>query len=405
MNADRSGDPNFPLGLQIHPSSLQRSTRPFARPWGDTEHVQQITGALAAAAKDTQAVSDSASWEQDTAQDIEDYGIAGRIWEAAYLLACYLRPAHCRPGELEFDPPCSLFDRPISAPITVVELGSGAGYGSLHLARQLERHAKTRPAGPCQARLVLTDLENVVPLMVRNVARAGYQQASETIDVRVRSLAWGNEEHASSLISELSADQRSGSAKPTGNPITHILCSDLVYFPELLSPLLRSIISLSTAFASPDDAHSTTEMGPELIISYKIRSLTKEQPFWSALGSWFDFQAVDSRLIPGQTPSTNTLDATDGTVHTWHRFGSEAQDYAATAGSDQELFVFVGHRRKETIGCLAPESDADLMHGKRLRPCVERLGEWGPRHVLESPSSGQDYFEWLLLSKMQADLG
>lgn len=395
MNADRSGDPNFPPGLRIQPSSSQR--RPQVQSHCEAADQDQRHSALQ---DDQQAgnLTGRASWDQDTTEDIESFGIAGRIWEAAYLLARYLRPAIELPDELEFDPPCSLFEATSSQqkqPLTIVELGSGAGYGSLHLAHQLLQHARSTESSSPKTRLVLTDLENVVPLMQRNVALAGYQQATQHLEVSVRSLAWGNDAHATALISELcTAYSASGRNEARPNPLTHILCSDLVYFPELLPPLLRSIILLSEQALEADSSS-----GPELIISYKIRSLTKEQPFWSALDSWFDFRAVDCR--PTSKPKGKNS-ATDDSESQWHRFGSEGEDYGASVASDQELFVFVGCRRKETVGCLAPDSDTDLMQGKRLRPRRGREGE----SILElEPSSGQGYFEWLLLANMAAGLG
>lgn len=385
QQAGRSGDPNFPRGLRIQPSSLLRSAKP--------------SGHQSTPAPEQQ----DESWEQDTAEDIDDYGIAGRIWEAAYLLARYLKPANQLSGELVFHPPCSLFDRQDDKPLTIVELGSGAGYGSLHLARQLYQHAEASSSTKPQVRLVLTDLANVVPLMQRNVARAGYQQRTDTIDVRVRSLAWGNQQDAEACLAELRPEQSSSASQAAANPLTHILCSDLVYFPELLPPLLRTIISLSEPGPLIQDSEASVKLRPELIISYKIRSLTKEQPFWSALGSWFDFQAVDYRSIPKPSADSNTQNGTDDLEETWHRFGSQGEDYGACSDADQELFVFVGHRRRDTVGCLAPESDQDLMQGKRLRKrqTLEGVLEF----VLEAPVSGQDYFEWLLLSNMGAGLG
>ncbi|GAC94085.1 hypothetical protein PHSY_001654 [Pseudozyma hubeiensis SY62] len=391
MPADRSGDPNFPIGLRIQPSSSQR--HPAARSHvASTSHDERHESHSDAPAAIDEA--QIASWEEDTAEDIESFGIAGRIWEAAYLLARYLRPDGHRSDQIQFDPPCSLFDTSSSNPLTIVELGSGAGYGSLHLARQLLQFAQgVDGPKPPQAKLVLTDLENVVPLMQRNVARAGYQQATDFLDVRVRSLAWGDESHATDLVASF------GSAKASQNPISHILCSDLVYFPELLPPLLRSIIMLSSCGSQVDCNSASPAFGPELIISYKIRSLTKEQPFWSALDSWFDFRAVDCRSTRGPDHKMQSEEqiAPDNEASHWHRFGSQGEDYGASADSDQELFVFVGHRRKDTIGCLAPESDTDLMQGKRCRPC---LGPEGETTLELEPSGGQDYFEWLLLANM-----
>ncbi|KAF6767505.1 Nicotinamide N-methyltransferase-like protein [Kalmanozyma brasiliensis GHG001] len=395
--ADRSGDPNFPHGLRIHPSSSQRHSEPDSGPTkaAQDRHSGPETDGEASSSAQT------ASWEQDTVEDIQAFGIAGRIWEAAYLLARYLRPAQQVPGELEFDPPCSLFNTTSDEPLTIVELGSGAGYGSLHLARQLQQHATETGSKSSKATLVLTDLENVVPLMERNVARAGYKQATELLDVRVRSLAWGNDAHAESLISELQSLASNDVKAAEANPISHILCSDLVYFPELLPLLLRSIISLSSYGSAARSRYPSNSSGPELIISYKIRSLIKEQPFWFALDSWFDFQAVDCRSIPRTNGPTTAQDAEERTESDCHRFGSEGQDYGAPATSDQELFVFVGHRRRDTIGCLAPESDSELMQGKRLRP---RQGPDGVTVMTIEASSGQDYFEWLLLSNMGAGL-
>ncbi|KAJ9479243.1 putative Protein-lysine N-methyltransferase EFM6 (putative) [Pseudozyma hubeiensis] len=392
MPADRSGDPNFPIGLRIHPSSSQRHPATNSHVASTSHDGRRDSHSDAPASDGTQ----TASWEEDTAEDIESFGIAGRIWEAAYLLARYLHPTGHHSDQLEFDPPCSLFDTSSTKPLTIVELGSGAGYGSLHLARQLLQSAQgVDGPKPPQVKLVLTDLENVVPLMHRNVVRAGYQHATDLLDVRVRSLAWGDESHATDLVASL------GSAKASQNPISHILCSDLVYFPELLPPLLRSIIMLSSCGSQAESNGVASASGPELIISYKIRSLTKEQPFWSALDSWFDFRAVDCRQArcPDHKKQTEGQIATEDDATHWHRFGSQGKDYGASPDSDQELFVFVGHRRKDTFGCLAPESDTDLMQGKRRRPC---LGAEGETSFKLEPSGGQDYFEWLLLSNMGA---
>ena len=394
MLADRSGDPNFPQGLRIHPSSSQwrPQARSHARTIDKDAQNETVNDGQTCIGEDA-----AASWEQDTTEDIESFGIAGRIWEAAYLLARYLRPTAKSPDELEFDPPCSLFDSSSVQPLTIVELGSGAGYGSLHLARQLLQHAQNAQGTCTKARLVLTDLENVVPLMKRNVARAGYQQSTHVLDVRVRSLAWGNDARAAALLAELRSSHPIDAAnqRQESNPLTHILCSDLVYFSELLPPLLRSIILLSEHGVDSND-------GPELIISYKIRSLTKEQPFWSALDSWFDFRAVDCRTISRSDDSIGTDDNADSGPSDWHRYGSEGADYGASVDADQELFVFVGRRRVNTMGCLAPDSDADLMQGKRLRPRRDADGQ--DSFELE-PSSGQGYFEWLLLANMGAGLG
>ncbi|PWZ02330.1 hypothetical protein BCV70DRAFT_62014 [Testicularia cyperi] len=397
MSRDRAGDPNFPADLRIRPSST--SKKHFGRSGATSTSTSQ--------AGTSGPVSDTpeAYWDRDTEQDIEDYGIAGRIWEAAYLLALYLRASD--EAEFEFDPPCSLFAPQTHRdglqcgrfqPVTAVELGSGAGYGGLHLAQQLKAaraKASGSDTGETRSTLVLTDLANVVPLMERNVARSGLSD-SLAVDVRVCALAWGDETHAKNLLSSLTSE-RGGEGS---NPISHIVCSDLVYFPELLPPLLRSLITLS----EPSSAVQTMQ-GPELVISYKIRSLVKEQPFWSALGAWYDFRAVDCRRRRQRKPELDRSkqdaenDKKGPADYEWHRFGSLPSDHGAPPDDDQELFIFVGQRRPETFGCRAPHTDGELMQGKLLRRHNDAGPETdGDKWRLELSTSGQDYFEWLLLS-------
>jgi len=141
----------------------------------------------------------------------------------------------------------------------------------------------------------------------------------------VRPLSWGNSEHAASIAEELS--------KLADAPhLTHILCSDLVYFPELLAPLLRTLIQLS----SPPFVVVRSDV--RVVISYKIRSLAKETPFWSAFGLWFEFAPV-------------LVQKTDSP---WHRLGAALED---------PTFVFVARRREQSLHWNLPPSDADLMRG------------------------------------------
>jgi len=106
-----------------------------------------------------------------------------------------------------------------------------------------------------------------------------------------------------------------------------------VYFPELLAPLLRSLIHVTSLNLS------NSNPGPTVIISYKIRSLTKENPFWSAFGLWFDFYPVNRRSSP-----------TDD----WRRMGD---------GQDDQMFVFTATRRKGSQSWDIPERDEDLLAG------------------------------------------
>ena len=76
-------------------------------------------------------------------------------------------------------------------------------------------------------------------------------------------------------------------------------------------------------------------------MSYKIRSLAKEAPFWSAFGLWFDFKPV---LFRETTPS----------VCEWQRFGLNFGDTS---------FLFIACRRPDSFGWQIPDSDQDLLGG------------------------------------------
>ena len=105
-----------------------------------------------------------------------------------------------------------------------------------------------------------------------------------------------------------------------------------------------------------------------MIISYKIRSLTKELPFWSAFGLWFEFQPVTFRHR-----SSDNL----GEWTSWKIFGADYEDLC---------FVFVAHRRPESLKWQVPDFDEDLLTGVGAR------GD-GCRKI-------DDYFETLLLMQI-----
>jgi hypothetical protein len=94
--------------------------------------------------------------------------------------------------------------------------------------------------------------------------------------------------------------------------------------------------------------------------SDRIRSLTKEMPFWRSFGRWFSFQPVLERRPEG-----------DGV---WRRLG---WDESALS------FVFVGRRKPETLTWHCPEDDHELLHGLDgddtleilLMLCNEALGD------------------------------
>lgn len=107
-----------------------------------------------------------------------------------------------------------------------------------------------------------------------------------------------------------------------------------------------------------------------MVISYKIRSLAKETPFWSAFGLWFAFEPVMARRIVKE----------DEPRHSWARFGLSFDDHT---------FVFTARRRDESLTWQVPDDDRNLMGG---------IGAWGTE-----TRKGDDTFETLLLMSIQED--
>jgi hypothetical protein len=124
-----------------------------------------------------------------------------------------------------------------------------------------------------------------------------------------------------------------------------------VYFPELLAPLLRSLLHLTAPRATSQEEAAS----PQVIMSYKIRSLSKETAFWSAFGLWFTFAPV---LVRVRSEKEST----------WERFD---------AGGDGEVFVFVARRRYESFSWTVPEDDAELLEGVGARGSQERKSDDG----------------------------
>lgn len=201
-----SPNPNFPNGLNIHPSappSFHNASSILRTPVAD-----QLD-----------------SLEQ--AMSIEEYGIAGRVWcvrclqlsshhglttllrEAAYAMLIYLST----PVGHQFDPP--FLDPLCLRPLTIVELGAGTGIVAFQLAEVLAgRDARDT--------IIMTDLPDVCPLLEQNSAKR-FKADMGWPDLRVHPLAWGDAQHANQLLDTLPL---STVDRPRG--FTHIICSDLV---------------------------------------------------------------------------------------------------------------------------------------------------------------------------------
>ncbi|KAF4571278.1 S-adenosyl-L-methionine-dependent methyltransferase superfamily protein [Pleurotus pulmonarius] len=293
-------DPNFPEGLQIKP--LDSSDQFLESGWSFDASAQKNA--------------------------IRKYGIAGRVWEAALALKLYINP----PPEWSFEPRF-LDPHPDQSSRLFLELGSGSGVIS-HYISQATRHTSDV--------VLVTDLPEVCPLLEENL-RGNPKR------LIIRPLSWGNAEEARQIHSELISG--------TGRFLTHIVCSDLVYFPELLSPLLRTLIQLS----APPFLNPSSSIPQSIIISYKIRSFAKESVFWSAFGLWFSFYPV---LYKTHSSAS------------WKRTGS----------NEDVPFIFIAHRKPESLSWVVPKDDTSLLQG---------VGAQG-----SSTPKSDDTFETLLLMSL-----
>jgi len=125
--------------------------------------------------------------------------------------------------------------------------------------------------------------------------------------------------------------------------------------------LLRSLIQLTSCPPNVDGE-------PTIIISYKIRSLPKESPFWAAFGLWFDWEPVLYCTSSASQDSAQHLP-------TWSRYHVPSSTY-----------LFIAQRKVTSYLWPVPESDIDLLEG---------VGANG-----NELKKGDDRFEVMLLMDM-----
>jgi protein N-lysine methyltransferase METTL21D len=145
-----------------------------------------------------------------------------------------------------------------------------------------------------------------------------------------------------------------------------------VYFPELLAPLLRTLLYV-TASSSPASFSSRgapspvyPSSAPTIIIAYKIRSLAKETPFWQAFGLWFKFYPV---LV--KRPHIFALSSVPDQPHQVEESGGEGdhndkeqeEEWHTSFTPVDQTFVFIANRRPESHAWRIPEDDSELLKG------------------------------------------
>ncbi|KAF9779000.1 putative methyltransferase-domain-containing protein [Thelephora terrestris] len=312
---------------------------------------------------------------------IQKYGIAGRVWEASYTLTTYLESKDPRivfdppspfstqrhllstltperwgpnlnrdenwcPNSSKSNPRSNLDVEDVLKPLTILELGSGTGIIIAKLAEVINKEARDGPDGDV---IIATDLDNVCPLLEENLSSAAkmfWKNDQTNPRVLVRPLEWGVHKHSLKVLNELGS-----------RSLTHIVCSDLVYFPHLLAPLLRTLIHLTSAPPSSSQ--------PSIIISYRIRSLPKELLFWSAFGLWFSYGPVLYRRdcqSPLQSHQGGAGYESDRPPLNDHTNGGPETEWARYH-APSSTYIFIARRKTVSLGWSVPEDDKDLLEG------------------------------------------
>ncbi|CAO3686494.1 unnamed protein product [Rhizopus stolonifer] len=225
-------------------------------------------------------------------QDVDQFGLAGKIWQSAYTLQALfspdtrftLEPSHPIP-EAYYS--TSSAPKP-EKPYRILELGAGTGYVGIALAKHLRR--------PCQ--VYITDLEQVVPLIQDNVdLHYDRKDDPEAAEVIVDRLHWGNTQDSQRLIQ---------------GGFDLVVISDCVYFPELFDMLLSTLLEVC-------------DMSTRVVIGYKCRSLEKEIGFWQDyFGRYFEYEPV------------RKLEENEG-----------KQELGDLLGAEEQLFVFIATKREK----------------------------------------------------------
>ncbi|KAK4517771.1 uncharacterized protein ATC70_001115 [Mucor velutinosus] len=244
-------------------------------------------------------------------QDIGQFGLAGKIWQSAYTLQALFSPdtrSMIEPSnpipEIYYknntttDTSSDDKDDHAVKPYRILELGAGTGYVGIALAQQLRR--------PVQ--LLITDLEQVVPLIQENVNMHSTDDDDDdnAAEIIVDRLHWGNREDAKKLVDQGRFDL--------------VIVSDCVYFPELFSMLLDTLLDVCDA-------------STQVVIGYKCRSLEKEVGFWQDyFGRYFEYEPVR------KLEYSQEKDESSGEI-------VEKQEIGDFLGAEDQLFVFIGRKR------------------------------------------------------------
>ncbi|KAF9989330.1 Methyltransferase-like protein 21D [Mortierella antarctica] len=214
-------------------------------------------------------------------------GVGSTIWDAAIVLAKYLE---------KFDL-LTLAAAQSPQSLNILELGAGTGIVGLAAARILSSNG-------AKANIVLTDKENCMPLLQRNIAK----NPSSGIDVKAQMLDWEilsgikaisptadtnsdspNTPATSSSTTSADAESEAISTGPslaTASDLVDkewdlIILSDCIWVPALYP----SLISTLNILVQPGQK-------TQLLIAFEKRNFSEEMEFFAMLGKTFRFRDI-----------------------------------------------------------------------------------------------------------------
>ncbi|KAG0251693.1 Methyltransferase-like protein 21D [Mortierella polycephala] len=206
-------------------------------------------------------------------------GVGSTIWDAAIVLAKYFE----RSNTLASRTPSGIAEHTLH----VLELGSGTGIVGLAVARMLS-------AKGVKAKVFLTDKENCMPLLQRNIGK----NPSKGVDVIAQMLDWetvsgakAKSDDASGTDFDATATQEPASSEEVSNKSSHrlesvrwdiVILSDCIWVTALYPPLIDTLNNLIRS----------SDSGTQLVIAYEKRNFAEEMEFFAMLGKTFRFKDV-----------------------------------------------------------------------------------------------------------------
>ncbi|PLW29054.1 hypothetical protein PCANC_04627 [Puccinia coronata f. sp. avenae] len=324
--------------------------------------------------------------------DYQEFGIAAKTWDASFALLDYLLPQphhhhHHHHHPIQYEPASPLLNTALeSTNIHIIDLGSGTCHLATELLQRLDSCAKFNIS------ITVTDLPEVLPLLERNISSLKLKDPRHTISGRA--LTWGSTQETIAVLNSLPS--RVNHAPSSENTdLLLITCSDLVFFPFLFIPLLRTLLILTAP--PPQLLNATSNDGapfaPPVVVlfGYKQRCAVKEFPFFELLGRYFKLEPILSRR-----KSTDPWELTRHTTKNTHN--EEEEDH----GGSNLIYLLRATRHSSTNNKQLDQLVLDSLLSKTpadQETPINTTEQQDPLFTL-GDASAADQWEWILLSNL-----